>query len=297
MNLPLVSVLMTSFNRELYIEEAIKSVLESTYSNFELIITDDRSTDRTVEIARQFEAQDKRVKVYINDQNLGDYPNRNKSASLATGKYLKYLDSDDIIYPYSIELMVKAMELYPDAGFCFCHNGQQDNRKPFPISFTPEQAYREHFFNQGFLYAGPGGTLIAKEKFDAVGGFSGIRMVGDYELWLKLAAIYPSVKVQPGLIWWRVHEGQEFAAGNSKQNLYIKMSYKVTMAALKHNNCPLSEEEKKIAVSNQKKLQARRIIKLFASLKVQQATDIFKHSGLSFGDLMFSVLPVQKKLL
>jgi glycosyltransferase involved in cell wall biosynthesis len=67
---PLVSVLMTAYNREKYIAEAIQSVLSSSYTNFELIIVDDRSSDRTVEIARSFEKRDSRIRVYVNEQNL-----------------------------------------------------------------------------------------------------------------------------------------------------------------------------------------------------------------------------------
>jgi glycosyltransferase involved in cell wall biosynthesis len=69
---PLVSVLMTSYNREKYIGEAIESVLESTYNNFELIIVDDCSTDNTVKIAKSFAEKDARVKVFCNDKNPGD---------------------------------------------------------------------------------------------------------------------------------------------------------------------------------------------------------------------------------
>src|SRR4051812_47750099 len=94
-DLPLVSVLMTSYNREKYIAQAIESVIASTYSNLELIIVDDCSKDSTVSIARSYAENDKRVKVYVNEKNLGDYPNRNKAASYATGKYLKYVDADD----------------------------------------------------------------------------------------------------------------------------------------------------------------------------------------------------------
>lgn len=92
MNPPLVSILMTAYNREKYIAEAIESVLASTYTNFELIIVDDCSADRTLEIAKSYEEKDKRIKIYINEKNLGDYPNRNKAASLAKGVYLKYLE-------------------------------------------------------------------------------------------------------------------------------------------------------------------------------------------------------------
>src|SRR3954447_2239406 len=104
---PLVSILMTAFNREKYIGEAIQSVLDSSYTNLELIIVDDNSTDRTVEIARSYQKKDVRIKVFINERQLGDYPNRNKAASYATGKYIKYVDSDDYIYPRGLEMMVE----------------------------------------------------------------------------------------------------------------------------------------------------------------------------------------------
>ena len=75
----MLSVLMTAFNREDYITEAIESVLSSTYKNIELIIVDDKSTDTTVKIIRQYQIKDERIKLFINEINIGDYPNRNKA--------------------------------------------------------------------------------------------------------------------------------------------------------------------------------------------------------------------------
>ena len=105
-SLPLVSVLMTAYNREIYIAQAIESVLQSTYTNFELIIVDDGSTDSTLSIAKKYAEADERVYVYQNETNLGDYNNRNRAASLAKGMLYKYLDSDDVIYPCSIEIII-----------------------------------------------------------------------------------------------------------------------------------------------------------------------------------------------
>src|ERR1700761_2006624 len=96
---PLVSVLMTAYNRQQYIGEAIASVLASTYPTFELIIVDDGSGDDTVSIARKYEAQDSRIKVYVNERNLGDSPNRNRAAGYATGEFIMYCDSDDTFLP------------------------------------------------------------------------------------------------------------------------------------------------------------------------------------------------------
>jgi glycosyltransferase involved in cell wall biosynthesis len=102
MSAPTVSVLMTAYNRERYIASSIDSVLAQTFDDFELVIVDDGSSDGTVEIARRFARQDRRVRVEVNDRNLGDYPNRNRAAALARGTLLKYHDSDDLLYPHCL---------------------------------------------------------------------------------------------------------------------------------------------------------------------------------------------------
>src|ERR1700730_17371732 len=97
-----VSLLMTAYNREKYIGQAIESVIASTFQNWELIIVDDGSKDKTVELAREYERSDSRIKVYLNEKNLGDYPNRNQAASYARGKYIKYIDADDSLYYWGL---------------------------------------------------------------------------------------------------------------------------------------------------------------------------------------------------
>src|SRR5258708_6892254 len=80
---PLISVLMTSYNREDFISEAVESVLAQTCGNFELIVSDDCSTDRTLDIVRSYASKDSRIRISVNERNLGDYRNRNRAASLA----------------------------------------------------------------------------------------------------------------------------------------------------------------------------------------------------------------------
>lgn len=211
--LPLVSVLMTAYNREAFIAEAIESVLCSSYKNFELIIVDDGSKDRTYEIAKKYELLDNRIRVYLNEKNLGDYINRNQAASFANGKYLKYVDADDIIYPHGLEVMVNAMEKHPKAVFGTQHNKREDIQ-PYPILLEPNQTIEEHFSKGGIFTSGPTGVIIRKSIFDLEGGFSGKRFIGDTEFWIKLGSKYPIVKFQPALIWWRTHENQEIHIEN-----------------------------------------------------------------------------------
>lgn len=239
MDQPLVSVLMTAYNREKYIAEAIESVLASTYTNFELIIVDDGSSDATVAIARKFERADSRVHVYVNERNLGDYPNRNKAASYAKGKYIKYIDADDLIYYYGLDVMVRYMEMFPDAGFGLASIVSDSN--PFPICIAPREIYLENFNNFGHFDRAPGSSIINRDAFNSVGGFSGARMIGDYEFWFALARKYKMVKFPFDLYWNRIHQGQE--SKSEYANNYPALRAKVLKEALNHPDCPITSND------------------------------------------------------
>ncbi len=245
-NTPLVSVLMTAYNRENYIAEAIESVLASTYTNFELIIVDDCSKDRTVEIARKYEKTDSRIKVYVNEKNLGDYPNRNRAASYAKGKYLKYIDSDDIFYEHGIEVMVRSIEMFPGAGLGLVklHNSE----RPLPIVLIPEDAYIRNFTINFIFGNAPGSSIILKEAFEKVGKYSGKRYIGDYELWLKIATEYPIVLIPGYLGWDRKHKDQESKYNYAK---YQILRYFVAVDALKSEKCPINQMVKKRIIFKQ----------------------------------------------
>jgi len=235
----LVSVLMTTYNREKYITEAIESVLASSYEKLELIIVDDVSSDRTLDIARKYEAKDARVKVFVNNENLGDYLNRNKAASYARGKYIKYLDADDIIYFYGLEVMVNYMERFPEAGFGLA--SIVSSEKPFPIVLSPREIYLENYNGYSHFDRAPGSSIIKLEAFNKVGGFSGKRMIGDFEFWFRIARQFSMVKFPFDLYWNRTHEEQESKSTYAK--LYPKLRREVYESALSDPNCPLTREE------------------------------------------------------
>jgi len=284
---PLVSILMTCYNREGYIAAAIQSVLESTYTNFELIISDDASTDTTVEVVRSFAKIDNRIKFYVNQSNLGDYPNRNVAASYATGKYIKYLDSDDTIAKEGLAKMVAAMEAHPTAALGIAQFESPKNAfNTYPVFTIPEQAYLDHYDGYGILQYGPTGTIIKRDVFISLGCFSKHRFLGDTIFWLKLAATYPIVKIEPGVVNWLVHNGQEYQIGQA-QLAYLKYSYPVFIQSLQSTNCPLQEFDINRITKRLKWKHSRDILSLaLVKFKPMLAIKIFSASDLKFIELL-----------
>jgi glycosyltransferase involved in cell wall biosynthesis len=290
-NTPFVSVLMVTYNHELFIAEAIESVLASGYTDYELIVVDDRSSDRTAEIARAYEQKDSRVKVYVNEQNLGDYPNRNKAASYAKGQYLKYLDGDDIMYPHCIEVMVYNMIRCPDAAYGFCAPYSSD--APFPKIYTPLEAYRQHFTVAPLFVSGPGATIIKKECFDSANGFIEEKYIGDAQMWMKLSAKYDCVAFSAGLIWWRQYPQQESRA-EILNILNSSVRHNMAINMLLAKGCPLNSGEVNQAKGNLERLYIRRIYGQLIRLKFKTAYQLNQQAKLPWLAFITAFFPVNK---
>ena len=281
---PLVSILMTTYNREKYLAQAVESVLASTYRNFELIIVDDQSKDNSLSIAREYEVKDSRVKAVLNEKNLGDYPNRNKAAGLAIGKYLKYVDADDMIYPTGLEVLVNGMESFPDAGFGL-GSLPQDKFRIFPFMLSPEEAYKRHYFREQLFHKAPLSAIIRKDVFDAVGGFTGRRYLGDFEMWHILAATYPVVLMPHGIVWYREHEEQEMQ-GN-RTDLTIPFKYLLcAKEMINRPDCPLSPEDREKALKKIHWNQARYILGVGRNHSRKTMRELQKQTSFSYVQLM-----------
>jgi len=253
---PLVSVLMTAYNRERYIAEAIESVLESTYKNFELIIVDDCSVDNTVEIAKSFEGKDNRVIVYVNDKNLGDYPNRNKAASIAQGEFLMYVDSDDKIYANGIENCIKTMQMFPQSSFGMYY--LNSDRPPFILNSM--EAIQKHFFEKSFLTVGPGGTIIKRVFFENIGEYpTSYGPANDMYFNLKAVCYSPIVLMPFVYFFYRIHEGQEF---NNKYS-YLINGWRYLRDAVEQLPLTLDEQQKKWILKKSKRRFTINIVKFF----------------------------------
>jgi len=238
MTSPAISVLMTTYNREKYVGAAIESVLNSSFKDIELVIVDDRSTDKTVDIVREWQAKDDRVKLFINDQNLGDYPNRNQAAAHATGKYLKYVDADDLIYPWGLQILWDCMERFPDAGWGLCSLAQ-DKVRPFPFVLDTAEAYRYHYLGPGLFHKAPLSSIIKKDLFESVGGFEPYSHAGDYAMWHKLSLKSPALCMSHGIVWYREHDDQS----SNSQHLHKQQYHDIKLIFLANPENKLDEKD------------------------------------------------------
>jgi glycosyltransferase involved in cell wall biosynthesis len=115
---PRVSVGIPVYNGENYLAEALDAFLAQTYTDFELIVSDNASSDRTENICRDYAARDRRIRYSRNDRNLGAAPNYNRTFELAAGEFFKWAAHDDLVAPTFLEKCVAALDADPDAVLC-----------------------------------------------------------------------------------------------------------------------------------------------------------------------------------
>lgn len=202
---PLISVIMSAYNEEAYVERAIKSILGQTEQDLEVIIFDDCSTDTTTDIIERI--GDERIRLYKNAENCGLTCNLNKGLRLAKGKYIARMDGDDISLPERFEKQVRYFEEHPDVMLISCQTqnfgesslcgklkGSSEELKTRmlvrPVFAHPGFMMRRELLDKGFLY---------DETF---------RTAQDYELASRVADEYKIGIVQEILLYYRVHKKQ-----------------------------------------------------------------------------------------
>lgn len=281
---PTVSILTTCYNREAYLAECIESVLNGHFQDFELIIVDDQSTDGSWDIAKRYAAQDERIKVHRNEVNLGDYPNRNKAASLASGKYIKYLDADDMLGRWAIDIMVDAIQEFPEAGFALFDHGP--NRPLFPVQLTPIETFEAFYSGKhDFFYRSPLTAIMSRSAFETLSGFTGTRYVGDFEMWHRLASQFPMVMMSAWPVFWREHEAQESEL--IRQDPVIPLSYlQLSEAMLASERCPLQGDKQEHYVKRARCKTARSILYGFKRYGFSGAIRMKRHSNKSWVQLL-----------
>jgi glycosyltransferase involved in cell wall biosynthesis len=201
---PEISVIITSYNRGTYLSTAIQSVLDSSFQNFELIISDDKSKDNSYEIACDFATKDNRIRVFQNESNIGDYPNRILSINRSNGKWIKFVDCDDFISVDCLQLMVDfANKTKANFGLC----------APKETEFRLLDS--KSAFDTGVLnYYGPTGSFFRKERYNELGGFVNRITVSDWHMWQRFAIDGPIMVFPERLATWRDHDDNTLKSDN-----------------------------------------------------------------------------------
>jgi glycosyltransferase involved in cell wall biosynthesis len=214
---PLVSAVIPTYNYGRFVAEAVESALAQTYSPLEVIVVDDGSTDDTRERLAAF---GDRIR-YVYQPNQGLSAARNTGVREARGEWIAFLDSDDVWHPRRVELQMAHAACQPDAGLIAADSFSDSSRRwpafdPHNIPATPV-SMKEILIRSRF---GPGGVLARRECFDLVGGFdTTLRSAEDRDMWLRIAARYPLVKLSAPLWWYRQHSGSmSSAAVRMEQN-------------------------------------------------------------------------------
>ena len=275
---PRVSVLLTAYNRAPYIASSIESVLTQTLRDFELIITDDRSSDGTVDIAEAYARRDSRIRVFRNERNLGDYANRNHAASLATGEFLKFHDSDDVLYPPCLEMMVSLLSAAPSAGFALSSSAAWPGG-PVPMLSTPRLSYQREFLGFGMFNAGPAGALFRTETFRALGGFEDHGAASDSIFWLHACASHSVLLLPADLFWYRVHSGQSLQSDAADKAYALVPRYQWRQLA--SAECPLTHDERAQARRNVAFSTAKQIWRAFRRGEWAAAVSRLRNSGIT----------------
>jgi glycosyltransferase involved in cell wall biosynthesis len=193
-----VSVVIPTYNRLPTVKDAIESVLNQTYRDFEFWVVDDGSTDGTGEALRTFGDKVK----YVSQNNRGVSAARNLGLRISRGKYLAFLDSDDLWEPQKLEIQVKCMEENPQFPLCYTdevwiRGGTRVNPK------------KKHAKYSGWIFEkclplciiSPSSALMKRSLFDEIGGFDEtLPVCEDYDLWLRVTCRYPVLFIDKKLI-------------------------------------------------------------------------------------------------
>jgi glycosyltransferase involved in cell wall biosynthesis len=236
---------MIFLDAERFIVEAIESVLAQTYRDFELVLVDDGSSDDSTAIARSYAARyPERVFYTEHDghRNLGMSASRNHGVATGRGRYVSFLDADDIWLPDRLRRFVAAIEAFPDAGmlygptlywYSWPGSGNEDPSQDAPgrlqlpaeVSIPAPRALRKWLETRGGCLPGIGSLIARREAFDAIGGFEPAfcGLYEDQAFLSKMAAIYPVVVIDDVLDYYRQHTAsccyQGIAAGEYHPNL------------------------------------------------------------------------------
>ena len=225
MNNPLVSVIMSVYNSEKYLAEAIESILNQTYKNFEFIIINDGSTDSSLDIIQEYMKKDNRI-VLINRENKGLPYSLNEGIEKVKGKYIARMDADDISLPTRFEEQVKFME--ENSKISICGTWAEVFRKDMKTKFLKQPTNNDDMKVRllfSVCFAHPT-VMIRKYILDKYNLKYNLEYVNaqDYELWSRISEVTTMANLPKILLKYRISENSITSVTDSQK---IKLRYKL----------------------------------------------------------------------
>ena len=247
---PFFSIIIPNYNKAEYLKECIDSVLEQTFTSFEMIVVDDGSTDASIEILKEYESRnDPRIKMIMQPNSGLPSIARNNGIKAASAEWICFLDSDDFWYPEKLKKTHEAILKSNGDVALLAHWEKVFNvREPAGISkfrnVTEGNQYEDLLMNGNYISTS---TVTAKKDLLVkLGGFKEVReyfIVEDYDMWLRLAALGKIVMIEDVLAGYRV-----FPGNISKNTLLLYQNLKAVYS--KHIEGLKYSEEKKQKIKN-----------------------------------------------
>jgi glycosyltransferase involved in cell wall biosynthesis len=205
---PKVTAVIPVYNREKYVSEAIDSVLSQTFKDFELLVIDDGSTDRSREVVRSY--HDSRIRCVMNDSNEGIPKTRNKGVRLAQGEYLAFLDSDDWAYPERFAKQVAFLDSHPDyaAVGTWVVEMDEKGRSLRRIQRRPvfsDEIAAQRLFSQGIANPTSMARTAVLREYEHREEYG---LSEDFDLWARIAVKHKLATLPEVLVRGRRHGGR-----------------------------------------------------------------------------------------
>ncbi|WP_294373418.1 glycosyltransferase [uncultured Clostridium sp.] len=232
MDRPMITVLMAVYNGEKFLKEAMESILNQTYKDFEFLIINDGSTDKSVEIIESF--NDPRIRLVHNEKNLKLIASLNKGISLARGKYIARMDCDDISMPERFEKEVEFLENHSDYGMVgTCYNIIDAQGKVQRNVSYPSNPDLIKLFLSLTCPLVHGSVMIRAELLKKnLYGSNDFSAVEDYELWTRIAEKSKIYNIPEHLFRYRIY-GESFS--DSKSQLMHEQTVELSKVLYKKN--------------------------------------------------------------
>lgn len=231
----LVSVIIPAYNAEKYVESAVRSIMTQTYKNLEILVTDDCSTDSTLEILNRLAKEDCRIIVYHNEQNKGIVKTLNDLVSRANGKYIARMDADDISLPKRIEKQVAYMQKHINIMILGCNVTHIDGfgnsifRPIIPctsVMVKNMRYFRTCFYHPTVMFR----AEIKNEYFYE----DKYQYAEDYALWLKILESHRGNNLKQRLLLYRIHGEQISQQKTEKQiSVFLKIFQEYNFGIIK----------------------------------------------------------------